>query len=63
MVFNQLEMLMQLYLEDTTAWVMHSDGQFSQRQPEGEPYSAQAALMERWRGGFIGDVAPGNATG
>jgi polyphosphate kinase len=60
---RQLEMLMQLYLDDTTAWVMHSDGQFSQRQPEGEPDSAQAALMERWRGGFLGDAAPGSAAG
>jgi polyphosphate kinase len=60
---RQLEMLMQLYLDDTTAWEMHSDGHFSQRQPEGEPYSTQAALMERWRGGFVGDVAPGSAAG
>jgi hypothetical protein len=56
-------MLMQLYLEDTTAWVMNSDGQFSQRQPEGEPYSTQAALMERWRGGFIGDLSAGGGAG
>jgi polyphosphate kinase len=49
---RQLEKLMLLYLEDTTAWVMHSDGQFSQRQPEGEQNSAQAVLMERWRGGL-----------
>ena len=60
---RQLEMLMQLYLEDTTAWVMNSDGQFSQRQPEGEPYSTQAALMERWRGGFIGDLSAGGGAG
>jgi polyphosphate kinase len=49
---RQLEKLMLLYLEDTTAWVMHSDGQFSQRQPEGEQNSSQAVLMERWRGGL-----------
>jgi hypothetical protein len=47
---------MLLYLEDTTAWVMHSDGQFSQRQPEGEQNATQAVLMERWRGGLGGEA-------
>jgi polyphosphate kinase len=59
---RQLEKLMLLYLEDTTAWVMHSDGQFSQRQPEGEQNSAQAALMERWRTGLGGEASPATAT-
>ena len=49
---EQLEQLMQLYLEDTGAWHMQSDGHFSQRQPEGEQHLAQTALMERWRGGI-----------
>jgi polyphosphate kinase len=53
---RQLERLMLLYLEDTTAWVMHSDGQFSQRQPEGEQNATQAVLMERWRGGLGGEA-------
>ncbi|MFM7266675.1 MAG: RNA degradosome polyphosphate kinase, partial [Cyanobium sp.] len=53
---SQLETLMLLYLEDTTAWVMHSDGQFSQRQPEGEQNATQAVLMERWRGGLSPEV-------
>ena len=53
---RQLEKLMLLYLEDTTAWVMHSDGQFSQRQPEGEQSAAQLSLMERWRGGFSNEA-------
>jgi hypothetical protein len=41
---------------------MHSDGQFSQRQPEGEQNSVQSALMDRWRGGLTADgLAPGSA--
>jgi polyphosphate kinase len=47
---QQLEQLLELYLEDTAAWHMHSDGQFSQRQPEGEQQQVQASLMQRWRG-------------
>jgi hypothetical protein len=31
---------------------MQSDGQFLQRQPEGEQHLAQAQLMERWRTGL-----------
>jgi polyphosphate kinase len=59
---RQLEQLLRLYLDDSTAWVMHSDGQFSQRQPEGEQTSAQLTLMERWRGGLAADVlSPGVA--
>jgi len=49
---QQLEQLLALYLQDTGAWVMHSDGSFSQLQPEAEPQLAQANLMQRWRGGF-----------
>jgi polyphosphate kinase len=60
---RQLEALMQLYLEDTTAWVMHSDGQFTQRQPEGEQNSAQAVLMDRWRGGLSAQVPPSPPSG
>jgi polyphosphate kinase len=59
---RQLEQLLRLYLEDSTAWVMHSDGQFSQRQPEGEQNSVQSALMDRWRGGLTADgLAPVSA--
>ncbi len=47
---QQLEQLLDLYLEDTAAWHMHSDGRFSQRQPEGEERLVQASLMQRWRG-------------
>jgi polyphosphate kinase len=60
---RQLEALMQLYLEDNTAWVMHSDGQFTQRQPEGEQNSAQAVLMDRWRGGLSAQVPPSPPSG
>ena len=60
---RQLEELMRLYLEDTTAWVMHSDGQFTQRQPEGEQNSAQAVLMDRWRGGLSAQVPPSPPSG
>ncbi|MFM7237497.1 MAG: polyphosphate kinase 1 [Cyanobium sp.] len=49
---QQLEQLLDLYLQDTAAWHMHSDGHFSQRQPEGEQQQVQAALMKGWRGGF-----------
>ena len=51
---SQLERLIELYLEDSGAWHMHSDGHFGQRQPEGEPRRVQATLMERWRGGLPG---------
>lgn len=47
---QQLEQLLELYLQDTSAWQMHSDGCFSQRQPEGEQQLVQASLMQRWRG-------------
>ncbi|MEB3271365.1 MAG: polyphosphate kinase 1 [Synechococcus sp.] len=50
---RQLEQLLALYLQDTGAWVMHSDGSFSQLQPEAEPQLAQTSLMQRWRGGFL----------
>jgi polyphosphate kinase len=49
---QQLEQLLTLYLQDTGAWVMHSDGHFSQAQPEGDQLLTQATLMQRWRGGF-----------
>ena len=47
---QQLEQLLELYLRDTSAWHMQSDGQFTQRQPEGEQQLVQATLMQRWRG-------------
>jgi polyphosphate kinase len=49
---RQLESLMQLYLDDTSAWLMQSDGRFIQRQPEGERRTVQNTLMSRWRGGL-----------
>jgi polyphosphate kinase len=51
---EQLEALIDLYLGDSGAWHMHSDGHFSQRQPEGEAHRIQPTLMERWRGGLKG---------
>lgn len=49
---RQLESLMQLYLDDTSAWLMQSDGHFIQRQPESERRTVQNTLMKRWRGGL-----------
>jgi polyphosphate kinase len=49
---QQLESLMDLYLGDSGAWHMHSDGTFSQHQPAGDQPRAQTTLMERWRGGL-----------
>ncbi|MFM8605466.1 MAG: polyphosphate kinase 1 [Cyanobium sp.] len=49
---RQLDGLLQLYLDDTSAWLMQSDGQFTQRQPEGERSTVQSTLMARWRGGL-----------
>jgi polyphosphate kinase len=43
---------MDLYLGDSGAWHMHSDGTFSQRQTAGDQPRAQTTLMERWRGGL-----------
>jgi polyphosphate kinase len=46
----QLQKLMDLYLRDSRAWQMQSDGQYCQRQPEGEELQVQATLMKRWHG-------------
>jgi polyphosphate kinase len=48
----QLKALMELYLADSSAWHMQSDGNFIQLQPEGDGLLAQTALMEQWRGGL-----------
>jgi len=44
----QLEWLMQLYLDDQHAWLMHSDGTYVVRNPEAEGPLAQQELMELW---------------
>jgi len=49
---DQLMQLMQLYLQDSEAWHMQSDGNFVQLQPETEGQVTQALLMEQWRGGL-----------
>ncbi|MFZ9281124.1 MAG: polyphosphate kinase 1 [Prochlorococcaceae cyanobacterium] len=49
---QQLENLLDLYLNDSGAWHMDSDGNFQQRQQEAEPTLAQRELMQRWRGGL-----------
>jgi polyphosphate kinase len=49
---RELEALIVLYLQDTGAWHMQSNGQFLQRQPEGEQQLVQQTLMQRWRGGI-----------
>jgi polyphosphate kinase len=50
---QQLEELIDLYLNDTGAWHMQNNGHFGQIQPESEQQLAQTALMDRWRGGFL----------
>jgi polyphosphate kinase len=50
---SQVEQLLELYLNDTAAWHMDSEGQFHQRQQEEEGQLAQDALMKRWRGGLV----------
>lgn len=49
---QQLEQLLELYLNDTGAWHMDADGQFQQRQQEGERHLVQDTLMQQWRGGL-----------
>jgi polyphosphate kinase len=55
----QLESLLELYLNDSAAWHMESDGQFQQRQHEGDPMIAQQELMARWRGGLMAQTSSG----
>ncbi len=50
---SQVEQLLDLYLNDTAAWHMDSEGQFHQRQQEEDGQLAQDALMKRWRGGLL----------
>ena len=50
-VREQLEQLLDLYLNDTSAWHMASDGKFSQRQGDGEDLLVQQQLIKHWRGG------------
>ncbi|MCE2836189.1 MAG: polyphosphate kinase, partial [Cyanobium sp. 49614_E6] len=49
---GHLEGLMELYLNDSGAWHMHSDGSFHQNALEGTGQQVQATLMDRWRGGL-----------
>jgi polyphosphate kinase len=49
---DQLKELIELYLHDTAAWHMRSDGSFAQQQPEGDAQITQTLLMEHWRGGL-----------
>ena len=49
---HQLEQVIDLYLQDTGAWHMDSQGHFSQRQHAGEPSLAQQQMVRRWRGGL-----------
>jgi polyphosphate kinase len=49
---QQLEHLLELYLHDTGAWHMDSDGEFHQRQQEGDRRLVQNELMQHWRGGM-----------
>jgi polyphosphate kinase len=49
---EQLEQLLDLYLKDTSAWHMASDGKFSQRQGDGEELLVQQQLISHWRGGL-----------
>jgi len=49
---HQLEQVLELYLQDTGAWHMDSQGDFSQRQHAGEANLAQQQMVRRWRGGL-----------
>jgi polyphosphate kinase len=49
---HQLEQVLDLYLQDTGAWHMDSEGHFSQRQHDGEPRLTQQQMVRRWRGGL-----------
>ncbi|WP_094558932.1 polyphosphate kinase 1 [Synechococcus sp. 8F6] len=49
---HQLEQVLELYLQDTGAWHMDSQGHFSQRQHAGDPNLAQQQMVRRWRGGL-----------
>jgi polyphosphate kinase len=49
---QQLQHLIELYLQDSTAWHMQSDGTFLQIQPEDEGMVSQKILMQSWRGGL-----------
>jgi polyphosphate kinase len=49
---GHLEGLLQLYLDDSGAWHMHSDGSFHQYPLEGTGQQVQRTLMDRWRGGL-----------
>ena len=49
---QQLEQLLELYLNDSSAWQMGSDGNYEQPLLENEPREAQQELMRNWRGGF-----------
>jgi polyphosphate kinase len=44
----QLEWYLQLYLNDTSAWSMQSDGSYLPRQADGNAPVAQQELMELW---------------
>ena len=50
---HQLEQAIDLYLNDTSAWHMDNQGNFSQRQLEGEQHLVQREMMRRWRGGLM----------
>jgi len=49
---RQLMQLLELYLQDSGAWHMQSDGHFVQQQPETDRRLVQSQLMEEWRGGL-----------
>ena len=50
---HQLEQILDLYLQDTGAWHMNSEGQFHKRQHGGEQHLVQQEMVKRWRGGLI----------
>jgi polyphosphate kinase len=50
---HQLEQIFELYLQDTGAWHMDSEGHFSQQQHEGDAQLVQREMMRRWRGGLM----------
>ena len=49
---KELEGLLDLYLNDSDAWHMNSDGTYARRPSEAESNPAQDTLIKRWRGGL-----------
>jgi len=59
-LIQELESMLDLYLNDDGAWHMAADGTYGQKHTEGKPQMVQLTLMKRWRGG-LHTASPGPA--